>query len=61
VKRAAIRARGRVNPVFVEDLKDLNASIIDVIEKGDVILTLGAGSIGAIAGVLPQELMSGAA
>ncbi|VAW58814.1 UDP-N-acetylmuramate--L-alanine ligase [hydrothermal vent metagenome] len=55
---AAIRARGRVNPVFVEDLKDLNASIIDVIEKGDVLLTLGAGSIGAIAGVLPEALMA---
>jgi len=53
---AAIRARGRVNPVFVEDLNDLNASIIDVIEKGDVLLTLGAGSIGAIAEKLPEAL-----
>ena len=53
---AAIRARGRVNPVFVEDLNDLNASIMDVIEKGDVLLTLGAGSIGAIAEKLPEAL-----
>ncbi|MCW9047050.1 MAG: UDP-N-acetylmuramate--L-alanine ligase [Gammaproteobacteria bacterium] len=53
---AAIRARGRVNPVFVEDLKDLNASIIDVIEEGDVLLTLGAGSIGSIAEKLPEAL-----
>jgi len=53
---AAIRARGRVNPVFVEDLNDLNTSIMDVIEKGDVLLTLGAGSIGAIAEKLPEAL-----
>lgn len=53
---AAIRARGRVNPVFVEDLIDLNASIMDVIEQGDVLLTLGAGSIGSIAEKLPEAL-----
>ncbi len=53
---AAIRARGRANPVFVEDLNELNASIIDVIEKDDVLLTLGAGSIGAIAEKLPEAL-----
>jgi len=53
---AAVRARGRVNPVFVEDLNELNTSIIDVIEQGDVLLTLGAGSIGAIAEKLPEAL-----
>ncbi len=54
---AAIRARGRVNPVFVADLKDLNDTILDVIQKGDVLLTLGAGSIGAVAKTLPQALV----
>ncbi len=53
---AAIRARGRVNPVFVEDLEELNESILDVVEDGDVLLTLGAGSIGAIAEKLPEAL-----
>ncbi len=53
---AAIRARGRVNPVFVEDLDELNSSILDIIEDGDVLLTLGAGSIGAIAEKLPKAL-----
>ena len=53
---AAIRARGRVNPVFVDDLNELNTSIIDVVEQGDVLLTLGAGSIGAIAEKLPEAL-----
>jgi len=53
---AAIRARGRVNPVFVEDLEELDSSILDLIEDGDVLLTLGAGSIGAIAEKLPKAL-----
>ena len=53
---AAIRARGRVNPVFVEDLEELNSSILDLLEDGDVLLTLGAGSIGAIAEKLPKAL-----
>lgn len=53
---AAIRARGRVNPVFVEDLNELNESILNVIEDGDVLLTLGAGSIGSIAEKLPRTL-----
>lgn len=53
---AAIRARGKANPVFVENLKDLNTTILDVIEKNDVLLTLGAGSIGSIAEKLPEAL-----
>ena len=52
----AIRARGRVNPVFVGNLDELSSSIIDVVEDGDVLLTLGAGSIGAIAKTLPGAL-----
>ncbi len=53
---AAIRARGRVNPVFVESLDELNENILSVIESGDVLLTLGAGSIGSIAEKLPEAL-----
>lgn len=53
---AAIRARGKVNPVFVEDLNELNESILNVIKDGDVLLTLGAGSIGSIAEKLPGAL-----
>ncbi|MCW9012694.1 MAG: UDP-N-acetylmuramate--L-alanine ligase [Gammaproteobacteria bacterium] len=55
---AAIRARGRVNPVFVENIDELSAAILDVIEEGDVLLTLGAGSIGGIAAKLPEKLQA---
>jgi len=53
---AAIRARGRVNPIFVEDINDLPAALRDVLQDGDVLLTLGAGSIGAKAAELPKVL-----
>ena len=53
---AAIRARGQVNPIFVEDVHDLPTTIHNIIQDGDVLLTLGAGNIGAIAQQLPKTL-----
>jgi UDP-N-acetylmuramate--alanine ligase len=53
---AAIRARGRVNPVFVETIDELPQALCDVIHDGDVILTLGAGSIGSMPARLLKEL-----
>ncbi len=53
---AAIRARGRVNPVFVEDIQELPQALLDILQDGDVLLTLGAGSIGALAAQLPEVL-----
>ncbi len=43
----AIRNRGRIDPVFVENLIDLPEILETVIEHNDIMLTLGAGSIGA--------------
>jgi UDP-N-acetylmuramate--alanine ligase len=45
----AIRARGRVEPVFVADASVLRDALAAVVEEGDVVLTLGAGDIGAVA------------
>ena len=42
----AIRARGRVDPVFVPSLGQLNESLTTIVRDGDVVLTLGAGDIG---------------
>jgi UDP-N-acetylmuramate--alanine ligase len=52
----AIRGRGQVEPVFVADLDNLADNLAAVLEDGDVVLTLGAGSIGAIALELPEAL-----
>ena len=52
----AIRARGQVDPVFIESPADLAMALSGVIQDGDIVLTLGAGSIGVAAAELPQQL-----
>lgn len=50
----AVRTRGSVEPVFVESLDDLQPVLLDLIEDGDLVLTMGAGDIGAYAAELPR-------
>jgi hypothetical protein len=38
---------GKVDPVFVDDVADLPAAIAAHARAGDVVITMGAGSIGA--------------
>ena len=52
----AIRARGQVDPVFVEDVETLATVLKGVIRDNDIVLTSGAGSIGSVAAELPQKL-----
>jgi len=52
----SIRARGNIDPVFVEDVQDLPAVLSDIILDGDIILTAGAGNIGNVAATLPEQL-----
>ena len=54
----AIRARGQVEPVFVENIEDLAPTLKDILKDGDILLTLGAGSIGTAANKLKEELVS---
>ncbi|NND59552.1 MAG: UDP-N-acetylmuramate--L-alanine ligase [Gammaproteobacteria bacterium] len=56
----AVRSRGRVEPVFVEDVEALPESLPGVLHDGDLLLLLGAGNIGAVAGQLPNDLAGGA-
>ncbi len=51
-----IRARGMIDPVFVECIGDLPQVLQDILQDGDVLLTLGAGDIGTIAARLADEL-----
>jgi len=52
----AVRTRGAVDPVFVENLEDLADVLGDVLLDGDLVLTMGAGDIGAYAHSLPERL-----
>ena len=42
----AIRSRGKTDPVFVPNIDNLTATLESIVSHGDVVLTLGAGSIG---------------
>ncbi len=55
----AVRSRGAVEPVFVEALTDVQAVLADLLEDGDLVLTMGAGDIGAFAAELPELISSG--
>ena len=48
----AVRVAGKVEPVFVEDINSMPQTILDTVRDGDVVLTMGAGSIGAVPGKL---------
>jgi UDP-N-acetylmuramate--alanine ligase len=52
----AIRLRGQVDPVFVEDWEDLPQILAGIVKPDDVILTMGAGNVGQVATQLPQLL-----
>ena len=44
----ALRVAGRVEPVFVDDIAALPQAIADLAQGGDVVLCMGAGTIGAV-------------
>ncbi len=52
----AIRMRGEVDPVFVESLSEVPKVLVNLLADGDLVLTLGAGDIGALAARLPAHL-----
>jgi UDP-N-acetylmuramate--alanine ligase len=52
----AIRSRGQVEPVFVEDVETLPEVLPGVLRAGDLLITLGAGSIGTVAATLCERL-----
>lgn len=44
----AIRVRGTSNPVFVPEIDELESVLVPLVQDGDVILAMGAGSIGKV-------------
>jgi UDP-N-acetylmuramate--alanine ligase len=56
----AIRSRGTVEPVLLKSLDELPQVLAGIARDGDVVLTMGAGSIGAAAHDLPATLQAAA-
>lgn len=52
----AIRARGQLDPVFIDPISELNQVLSGLVEDGDIVLTLGAGDIGIVAAGLADQL-----
>jgi len=52
----ALRARGQVDPVFVDPLTELSTVLPGLLQDGDIVLTLGAGDIGSTAARLAAEI-----
>ena len=51
----AVRVAGKVEPVFVDTVAELPEAIFTAARDGDVVLTMGAGSIGGVAGALRAQ------
>ncbi|MGH8231406.1 MAG: glutamate ligase domain-containing protein, partial [Steroidobacteraceae bacterium] len=57
----AVRSRAKVEPVFVNKLADIAAALRAVVRPDDVVVTMGAGHIGAVAHELSTRLAAGGA
>jgi UDP-N-acetylmuramate--alanine ligase len=52
----ALRVAGKVEPIFVDDITDMPQAVIDTVRAADVVMCMGAGSIGAVPAKIIQML-----
>ena len=52
----AIRARGQVDPIFVDPISELPVVVSGLVQANDIVVVMGAGDIGTMATELPQQL-----
>ncbi|WP_018411698.1 UDP-N-acetylmuramate--L-alanine ligase [Methyloversatilis thermotolerans] len=52
----ALRVAGKVEPVFVEDINDLPQTLLDTVRDGDIVIGMGAGSIGQLPSKFLQDI-----
>lgn len=52
----AVRARGLADPVFIEDIEDLPEVLGNIVDDGDIVVTMGAGNIGLVAAKMAEDL-----
>ncbi len=53
-----IRTRGLVDPIFVEGIEAVPAVVSDIVQPGDILITQGAGNVGALAKELAKRKLS---
>jgi len=54
----ALRVAGKVEPIFVDDIAAMPQAAVDNAQDGDVLLCMGAGSIGAVPGKIVNLLQN---
>ena len=52
----ALRVAGKVDPIFVDDVAELVPALSEQVRDGDVVIAMGAGSIGTVAQTLKDLL-----
>jgi len=52
----ALRVAGKVEPLFVDDVAEMGERIVENARSGDVVVVMGAGSIGQVARQLVERL-----
>ncbi|MDF3839757.1 UDP-N-acetylmuramate--L-alanine ligase [Cupriavidus basilensis] len=57
----ALRVAGKVEPVFVEQIDEMPQAILNAVRPGDVVVTMGAGTIGTVPGQLVSQQAGGQA
>lgn len=50
----AIRVQGKVEPIYIEEVDDLADAVLGVVQDGDVVLVMGAGSVARVAPQIAQ-------
>jgi UDP-N-acetylmuramate--alanine ligase len=51
----AVRVSGKVEPHFVADIADMPQAVLDTVRDGDVVMCMGAGSIGGVPAKLVEQ------
>ena len=57
----SLRVAGKVDPIFVDAIEAMPQAIVDQARDGDVVISMGAGSIGAVPGQVAAMLQGGTA
>ncbi|HZE90762.1 MAG TPA: cyanophycin synthetase, partial [Rhizobacter sp.] len=57
----ALRVAGKVDPIFVDEITLMAAAIAEHARDGDVVIAMGAGSMGVVAGQVLELLKEAAA
>jgi UDP-N-acetylmuramate--alanine ligase len=52
----ALRVAGKVDPVFVDEIADMPRTIAEQVRGGDVVISMGAGTIGNVPAQVAEML-----